>query len=44
MTEGKSAPAPHVRLQDVALAAVEEICTSGQTASARQEDRYASEQ
>ena len=40
MTEGESAPAPAVRLQDVALAAVEEICAPGQTASARQEDRF----
>jgi hypothetical protein len=40
MTERESAPDPAVRLQDVALAAVEEICAPGQTASAKQEDRF----
>jgi hypothetical protein len=37
---GESAPAPAIRLQDVALAAVEEICASSEAASSAHEDRF----
>ena len=41
MTEGESAPAPAVRLQDVALAAVEEICAArARRHLAKQEDHF----
>ena len=40
MTAGERVRPPVVRLQDVALAAVEEICSSGQAASSSQEDQF----